>query len=111
MVIVTVTITTSTYNLLPYLQIENLVCFRGFGENWKKPRLEFEGDGVDDEVSERFGAELVAGCFTLHLPEVAVGVEDSVTQKILEEVDEAFSLGVVVEFGFEHVFHVVRVGR
>ena len=53
----------------------------------------------------------MAGDFSLHLPGFIVGVEDSVAEEVLEEVDEAFTLLVVLESGFEHVFHVVGVGR
>jgi len=53
----------------------------------------------------------VACDFSLHLPEFAVGVKDSVAEEVLEVVDEAVALRVVLESGFEHVFHVVGVGR
>lgn len=52
---------------------------------------------MDEEISERFGVEFVAGGFPLKLPEVAVGVEDSGAEEILEEANEALAFGVVWE--------------
>lgn len=84
----------------------------GFGgprEQRKQPRLNFDRDVVDHEVSERLRVEFVAGGFSLNPPEVAVGVEDSPAEEFFEEANESVAFGVVVEVGLENVLYVVGV--
>lgn len=93
------------------LQIENASRSRGvIAESGKQAGVNLQEDVFEDEVAERFGVELVAGGFPLQLPEVAVGVEDALPQKVSEKANEAVAFRVVVEVGLQHVLHVQRVG-
>lgn len=47
---------------------------------------DFQVDGVRYEVLEGICAELVAGDLSLHRPEAAIDGEDSVTEKLMEDV-------------------------
>ncbi|KAJ0974947.1 hypothetical protein J5N97_016912 [Dioscorea zingiberensis] len=43
-------------------------------------------------------------------PEIAVDIDDPAAKEVLEMVDEAGALGVVVEVGLEDVFNVGGIG-
>ncbi|OMO75821.1 chitin synthase 1 [Corchorus capsularis] len=88
----------------------NLLSLGSLGQDKNQPGESLDSDIVNDEMPERFGIELVTGCFPLNLPELAIRVEDSLAQKVLEKQTEAVAFGVVVEVGLENMLHVQRVG-
>ena len=68
--------------------------------------MDLDDDVSHYEVSKRLRVELVARGLSLHLPDIAVGVEDSSAEEIVEEGNEPVAFWVVLEVCLEHVFHV-----
>lgn len=67
-------------------------------------------NGVDDEVTERFFVELVAGGLALPVPVIAVRIKDAVAKEVLKKGDGTLAFGVVGEVDLEDVLNICRVG-
>ncbi|MED6111520.1 hypothetical protein PIB30_053022 [Stylosanthes scabra] len=92
------------------LEIKDFLVLCGGTQKRQEPLGEFGVDHVLYEVAEGFGGELVDGDLPLELPFVAVDIEDSGTEEIVQSVEMCGALLVNREMSVEDVLYVGGVG-
>lgn len=92
------------------MEIDDSAGFACRREEGEEASGELGLDRVGDEALKRLGVKFVAGDLALDGPEVAVDVEDSIAEELMEDVMKARTFDVIGEVGDEEVVDVEGVG-
>lgn len=92
------------------LEVESVAGDGGGGKDRKEVSGGLELESGGEEGADGVGIEVVAGGFALENPVVTVGVEDAVSEEVVESGDGRRAFRVVGEVGFEDMLDVGRGG-
>ena len=82
-----------------------------FFKNGAEPELDGSTDPSSHGLAESPGGEFQRGSPSLEKPRVTIGVEDALTEQIMEHGLPRGTFGIIVETGLENVFQILGIAR